>query len=206
MPEIRRLEPDELERALAFERNYVGTETTLDAFRDRYRDTPELFVGYFEDDELIGEASGRYRRDDDVVELTAIGTKNGREHEGIATGVLEAFEANAAAYADRVSVASADNVEGFYRACGYEPAEILLQVPEDTLPADYDERVPLAGERAPSDDWRFLYAAIDEYSETLRDDYADRVNAAEVNTIYQKPLDDVGDPVDAEGEQLDEAT
>jgi dihydroorotate dehydrogenase len=34
-------------------------------------------------------------------------------------------------FPNRVGLAAADNVEGFYRAYGYEPTKILLQDPED---------------------------------------------------------------------------
>lgn len=187
MEAIRTLEPDELEDALAFERNYVGTQTTIEAFRERYRAWPELFVAAFEDGELVGEASGRVQDDGGSVELTAIGTLNGREREGIASRVLERFEWNASAYADRVTVASADNVEGFYRANGYEPVEILLQVTESALPSDYADRVPLRNERSPSSDERFLYADFETYATAYRDELKTRVNAHEVNAIFEKP-------------------
>lgn len=188
MGTVRRVRPDELADALAFERSYVGTETTLDAYRARYESTPELFVVYVEDGALVGEASGEYPGPDGGVTLTAIGTKNGREHEGIASRVLDRFEAHAAAYADRVTVASADNVEGFYRACGYEPIKILVSVTDEDLPEDYRDRVDVLGERRETD-WLSLYVAFDEYNESVRDDVAARLNAAGVNTIYEKSLD-----------------
>lgn len=187
MPTIRVLRERELPAALAFERDFVGTETTLDAFRARFRETPSLFVGAFEGEELVGEASGRFEPTDEAVELTAIGTRNGREREGIASRVLTRFEANASAYADRVSVASATNVEGFYRANGYEPETILLHVDADALPPDYEDRIPLRGERTPAPGRRFLYVDVAEYSPEYRDDLAERVNADHANTIFEKP-------------------
>lgn len=188
MSTVRRIESDELSDALAFERSSIGTETTLEAFRGRYEKTPALFVGCFENGELIGEASGEWPGADGHVTLTAIGTMNGREHEGIATRVLERFEANASRYADRVTVASADNVEGFYRACGYEPSKILLHVREPDLPPDYRDRVRVIDERPRDDDWLSVYVGFDEYAETYRDEVADRLDAAGVNTIFEKRI------------------
>lgn len=186
---VRRIQPDEVPSALAFERSYVGTDTTLEAFQARYERTPELFIGYYEDGSLVGEASGEYPGPDGGVTMTAIGTKNGREHEGIASRVVETFEANASRYADRVTVASAVNVEGFYRACGYEPSKILLQVRERDLPSDYQDRVEVVDERPLDGDWRAVYAGFDRYSEALRDDVADQLHAEGVNTIYEKSLE-----------------
>jgi len=187
MATIRVLRERELPAALAFERDFVGTGTTLEAFRARFRETPSLFVGAFEDGHPVGEASGRHEPGDDVAELTAVGTRNGREREGIGSRVLGRFEANASAYAGRVTVASATNVEGFYRANGYEPEAILLGVDADDLPTDYEDRVPLRGERTPAPGRRFLYVEFAEYSPAYRDEVAERVHADHVNAIFEKP-------------------
>lgn len=136
MAEIRTARADELRELLAFERRYTERDATLEAFREAFEAWPELFIVCEDDGEIVGEASGRV--DGDEVVLLSIAVEPDYRGDGIGGKILQVFEERARGYAETVSVASADNVEGFYRAFGYEPAKILLQVDEADLP-DGDE-------------------------------------------------------------------
>lgn len=197
MPTTRTATAADLDAMRAFEREFVGHEVTAETFRRRFERFPELFVvceatddGLGSNGDLLGAASGYAdgpEVDDDTVVLAAIGVRNGHEGNGIGRELLATFEAGAREYGDVVSVAAADNVEGFYRACGYEPSLILVQVVEDELPTDYASRGDLVDERS-ADGTRFLYYGFDEYQPSLRVELQ-RGLGGTANTILRKQLD-----------------
>lgn len=181
----------DLDAMLAFEREFAGHDVARETFHTRFDRSPELFVVHETDGELVGAASGYAGGsavDDDVVVLAAIGVANGREGAGIGRALLAAFEAGARRYGDVVSVASAGNVEGFYRACGYEPAGILVQVPEGSLPSDYASHGDLLDERR-EDGTCFCHFGFEEYHPSLRIELQHCLNATEANTIFEKRLE-----------------
>ena len=190
MIEIRTARADELEELLAFERRYTKRDATLEAFREAFETLPELYVVCEHDGGIVGEASGRV--DGEKVVLLSIAVEPNYRGRGIGGEILQAFEDRAREYAETVSVASADNVEGFYRAFGYEPAKILLQVDED---ADYEDTeteyecgATVVGGRTDDSGTTYLYAEFDEYRPALRDALKERVGAFSANTIYEKSL------------------
>lgn len=200
MVTVRAAERDELDALLAFEREYVGTGATIDDYVGRHAAVPKTFLLAADHDagpdpagpadppwdrSVVGVASGA---PGDPVEVAGIGVRADRRREGIGRRLLAAFEDGAAAYGSTVSAAAADTVEGFYLSAGYTPAKVLLQVPEESLPTDYERRVPLLGERSPQPGRRFLYAGFDEYDPRVREGLRRAVNAAEANTIFEKQV------------------
>ncbi|MFC4408673.1 GNAT family N-acetyltransferase [Haloarchaeobius iranensis] len=187
----------DLDAMRAFERSFVGHEVGAETFRSWFSRFPELFVlceatddSHGSDGLLLGAASGYADRpavDDGTVVLAAIGVRNGYEGNGIGRELLAAFEAGAREYGDAVSVAAADDVEGFYRACGYEPARVLVQVPEADLPADYASHGDLRAERS-ADGTRFLYYGVDEYRPSVRVELQNGLGGT-ANTILREQLD-----------------
>lgn len=197
MGEIRTVREDELAAAWAFEVDYVGSDESFEAFRERYRECPELFLACFEDGELLGVASGRPTRPeetpgdpdaDERVSLTAIGTRNDREGEGIGTRLLRTFEERAGAYGDYVGMAAAGNVEGFYEQAGYEPTRVLLQANVADLPGGYADREDLVGERDVGDGVRFLYVDVEEYDDGTTERLREAFGAFHANALYEKEL------------------
>lgn len=200
MVAVRTAEPEELDGLLAFEREYVGTDATIDDYVGRYAAVPETFLVAIDPDaerdssgpsdppweqSVVGVASGA---PGDPVEVAGIAVRADRRGEGIGRRLLAAFEANAAAYGSAVSAAAASNVEGFYLSAGYTPEKVLLQVPEEALPPDYRRRVPLVSEQRPKPGVRFLYAELDEYDPRISEGLRRAVNAAEANVIFEKPV------------------
>jgi len=200
MVTVRAAERDELDDLLAFEREYVDTSATIDDYVGRYAAVPETFLVAEDpdagadpdgpadppwDSSVVGVASGA---PGDTVEVAGIGVRADRRGEGIGRRLLAAFEERAAAYGTVVSAAAADNVEGFYLSAGYTPETVLLRVPEESLPADYERRVPLVDERSPEPGRRFLYAGFDEYDSRVREGLRRAVNATDANTIFEKRL------------------
>lgn len=172
----------------AFDREYVGSDDSFAAFRDRWERLPETFVVYIEDGEIIADATGKMAPDGDSISIESIGVHPDRRGEGIGSEVLAFFEQQARQYSDTITVASADNVEGFYRAHGYEPEAILLQVATTDLPDGALDDDHITDHRRPDDDAIFLYAGFEEYTGELRDRLKAEFNAFEVNTILEKKI------------------
>jgi ribosomal protein S18 acetylase RimI-like enzyme len=196
MAETRGVREAEVRAAWAFEDEYVGSEESFVDFRERYREYPDLFVACVED-EILGVAPGRPTRPEEVpgeldadgrVSLTAIGTKNGREGEGIGTRLLRAFEERASAYGDCVGMAAAGNVEGFYEQAGYEPTRVLLQANAEDLPADYAEREAFVDERSVGDGVVFLYVDVEAYGEDTVEELREAFGAFHANALYGREL------------------
>ncbi len=186
MVETRTANSEELEKLLEFEKKYTERDDSLEEFREKYEKWPELFVVCRDSKELIGEASGTVR--DGEVILESIAVREDYRGEGFGKSILEFFEKQARNYSDRVSVATADNVEEFYRRCGYRPEKILLQVNRSDLPENYRKEERLVDERDIGSEIKFLYVEFDNYSAGTRNELKENFNAFEANTIYEKEL------------------
>jgi ribosomal protein S18 acetylase RimI-like enzyme len=197
MVEVRTVRDGEVRAAWEFEVEYVGSDEDFEAFRERYREYPDLFVAAVEDGELLGVASGRPTRleeaagdleADGQVTLTAIGTRNDREREGIGTRLLSAFEERASEYGEVVGMAAAGNVEEFYEQAGYDPTRVLLQANVEDLPADYRDYEALIDERDVDGDTRFLYVGFEKYGDDTAERLREAFGAYHANALYEKEL------------------
>lgn len=127
LPQVRRLHN-------RFTASDVSRET-VDAW---YDDAPTLFVGAYDDDELVGYCLG-YRRDDDTAELHGIGVKPAFRRQGIGSRLVEGFERNVAEMdVDQISVGSAGGyVDRFYAENGFSAESILVRLQPERVPDDY---------------------------------------------------------------------
>lgn len=198
MTTIRTAREEELPAIHAFDAEYVGGDRSLDDLQAMFATHPNLFVVAHDGEQLVAIAYGRETSPEESpagtgedvgeVSLLSIGVRQEARGEGHGRAVLDHFEGQAAEHWDSVGAAAANNVEWFYRECGYEPVLLLVQVAESDLPADYADADRLVGERVPEPGTRFLYAAFESYSADRRDQVAERFNAFEVNTIFRKHL------------------
>lgn len=186
MAVIRTARADELDALLSFGRRYAELDASASAFRDAFEAWPELFVVGEAAGELVGGASGRV--DGDRAILASVAVREEHRGDGVGRELVSTFEAGAGEYAERVSVASADNVEGFYRALGYEPVQVMLEVPGDERPEDRAPEDVTIADRRDEPDATVLYVDCDEYSPRLRDELGERFGARSVNAIYEKAL------------------
>ena len=186
MAELRKVRKEELEEMHQFEKEFAGNKESFEEFEGRFRKYPDLFVVHMENGKMVGEASA-YEEDGKVI-LKSIAVRGDRWGEGIGSKVLKFLEENASKYSNIVSVASAKNVEGFYRKMGYKPDKILVQAKKSELPEDYYERSDLVDERDINSDTKFLYFSFDEYTPELRNQLEEEMNAFESNTVLEKDI------------------
>lgn len=185
--EIRTAKKKELQELAEFDRNYAGSHATIDELKERFDKWPETFIIATEDGEIIGDATGKMESEN-FMGLQSIAVKEGHKGQGIGTRILRFFEEKAKKYADKVTIASADNVEKFYQKNGYKPVQIMLQVNKEELPENYQKEEEIVDEKDIDQDTKFLYTEVDKYSPEMRDSLKDKFNAFEVNTIYEKEL------------------
>jgi N-acetylglutamate synthase-like GNAT family acetyltransferase len=185
--ELRTAKKQELEELVEFDRNYAGSRAIIDEFMERFETWPETFIIAVEDGEIIGDATGKMESEN-CMGLQSIAVKEGYKGKGIGTKILRFFEDKASKYADKVTIASADNVEEFYQKNGYESVQIMLQVNKDELPENYQQEEEIVDEKDVGQDTKFLYADFDQCSKELRKRLKDKFNAFEVNMIYEKGI------------------
>lgn len=187
--EIRKVRKEELEKIHQLEKEWVGHDQGFDDFRKRYRKWPETFIVSTEENEIIGIATGRM--EGEKMGLESIGVREDCQKQGIGSKLLKEFERKSKKYAEKVTAASADNIEDFYTSNGYKPVQIMLQIKKKNLPDNYSNEDEITEEKDIDEETKFLYADFDRYSENLRDNLKEKFNAFEVNTIYEKKVKDI---------------
>ena len=182
--EIRRAEPNELEPLHELEVDYCESGESAEKLRVRYASYPDLFIVAVLDGEVIGEVSG-FPREGEVT-LKAISVLHRHQRHGIGRRLLAAFEESAASYAATVNVASGDEAEPFYLACGYRPQSLLVGVLTDQLQSDYREtEYTIRGERV-RDGWTLFYVDAPTYDPAHKEAVRARFGAAGMNYIFVK--------------------
>ena len=184
MVEIRQPAPHELDALHELEVDYCESGESAERIRERYARYPDLFVVAVLDSEVVGEVSG-FPRDGEVT-LKAMSVLHRHQRRGIGRQLITAFEQSAARYADTVNLASGEEAEPFYLACGYRPQSLMVGMHTADLPADYrDTEYPITGERV-RDGRTFVYLAAPTYDPALKQAVRARFQAAGINYIFVK--------------------
>jgi GNAT superfamily N-acetyltransferase len=181
---IRQAESHELEQLHELEVDYCESGESHERLNARYASYPSLFVVAVLDGEVVGEVSGFPRREE--VNLKAISVLHRHQRRGIGRRLLAVFEEGAAGYADTVNLASGEEAEQFYLACGYRPRSLLVGAVTAHLPADYRAtEFPITGERVEGERTRF-YVDAPTYDPRHKEAVRARFAAAGVNYIFVK--------------------
>ena len=185
--EIRLIEKDELPKILKFEKEYTKNDESLKEISNRFTKYPNLFIGCYENNELIGEVSGFVRGN--IVILKSIAVKDERQKQGIGSKLIKFFERQAKKYCNIVSVASAEGyVESFYRKNGYKPRLIMIQIEKDDLPMDYKKRNYRFIDERDEGNTKFLYIKYEKHGPKFKEKLKKEFNAFEVNLIFEKKV------------------
>lgn len=141
MVSVESIERSEIEEVRRLHNQFTGQAVSVETMRSWFEDAPELFVGAYDDGEIVGVCVGR-RHDADHAELAGLGVVPSFRREGVGTRLVAAFEAAAVAVGiDSVSVGSAGGyVDEFYTENGYEPESVLVRSAPGDLPDDYRDQ------------------------------------------------------------------
>lgn len=158
MVDIRRVPASDFDTVLQKHHNRID-DRDRDAVESWYRAHPELFLGAYDGDEMVGFALGR-NREGTSVELVGIAVDDSHTRQGVGSRLLDAFEAAAADLGyDRVSLGSAGGyVDEFYVSNGYQPESILVRTSRSDLPENHRERFDVLRERDDDGTWKVYLA------------------------------------------------
>lgn len=182
------LQKKDIAEVLKFEMEYTDSKENIEQITERFNKFPKLFAVCYENDGIVGEASG-YVKLDKII-LHSISVKDGYRNKGIGKKVLKFFEKNAKEYGDIISVTSEESVaiEDFYKTNYYTPKSILIQIKLKNVPEDYKEKsYSLINEREEGDT-KFLYIKSDEYHPEIKKELKEEYNAFSVNIVFEKEI------------------
>ncbi len=183
---IKMIPKSDLKKAFLLRKNYVGN-ISFSLIKKRYEKYPELFVGCYKENELIGIVFGYLKRKEVVLDAIAVKEKYWRK--GIGSKMLKLFEKQVKKIEmNRISVGVADNVVRFYIKNGFKPKAILLKVRKDQLPKDYKKFGFEIIEERNYKNIKKIYLKIKKFDQTMKNKIQKRFNANEAIWIFEKEI------------------
>jgi GNAT superfamily N-acetyltransferase len=127
--EVRKADEDELKEFYEMQQTYLDIESSAIFFKN-FRAFPDLYLGAFEGQKLVGIAYAGLRNGGIYLRGICVDLGGGYQRLGIGSLLLKAFEKAVACRGQKkLSVGSAPdpNVEKFYMKNGYAPIEIVVK-------------------------------------------------------------------------------
>lgn len=190
MVDIRSVHKSDLDDFLDLHNTYVNRDESIEALRDRYQKHPDLFLGAYDNGELVGHCLGR-PRSDRAVELEGIAVERSFQQRGIGTELLARFEDRVADLGfQRISLGSAGGyVDKFYIERGYSPVSVLVRYEDSAVSERYRDRGYEIREERMVEGTRKLYIEADEFDPghlgAVREEFDDQ----EAIYIMEKEID-----------------
>ena len=186
----RHLLPADLETAFAINEEYLSA--SRDAFFQWYAENPDLFVGIFDGEDLIGICYGmNWRRQLEYVVLEGIATLVSYWRSGAGSQLIQFFEEQVRRRGQRgitVGVAADLKTENFYLKNGYQPTRLCAKVPRQALPPIYTELGYEFCEVREEGDDVILYIATTMHDKHLQAKLKADLGAHEVIFIMEKAV------------------
>jgi len=179
------------EEAFLINKEYLSA--SKEAFRKWYTEYPNLFVGAFDDEKLIGICYGFDSKDKDYVLLEGIATIFDYWRKGIGSDLLKKFEQQVKKREKKfitLGCASDEKTEKFYLKNDYKPTMYLARIKKKDLPASYESLTKGYDfiEKKDEDDSVKLYFKAEQYDIAKRIKLQKQLNAYEVIYIMEKAL------------------
>lgn len=186
--EIKKLPEKDLDEAYALDKKYVHEDSTLDEFKKFYQENPKLYVGCYEEGELIGLVYGSTK--EDFVILNSIAVRGDYWRKGIGSKLLKKFEEQVKKLnATKISVVAAEGwVENFYLKNGFELVAFFVQIKKNKLPKDYKKFGYKIVKEKEDMDKKILFIETKELSTKDRETIRKKFNAEQVNYLFEKKL------------------
>lgn len=184
--EIKEIPEEDLEKAAELHNTYIE-ENPLEYYKKYYKEHPSLFVGCYEDEELISFAWAKY--EDEKLILGGICVKGDYWGQGIGSKTLSFLEEQIKEYnGDSLSLGAGGDTEKFYLKNGYKPVSILVRVKPEKLPSDYEELGYRIDNVEKESEEVKIYITVKKVEEGLKKEIKDAFNASEVIYILKKNL------------------
>lgn len=190
MVDIRTVDESDLADFRRLHNTYVGRNESLETVRHWYREHPELLVGAYDDDQLVGHCLGIPRSEGEV-ELNGIAVDQPYQRRGMGTKLLSAFEDRVSSRGfQRVSLGSAGGyVDEFYIENGYSPDSVLVRLDPDVDSQDYTEMGYEIGDERMDDGLKNLYVEAEEFDPGFLEEIRQVFEDPEALYIMSKELD-----------------
>lgn len=186
----RHLRLADLETAFAINEEYLSA--SRDEFFPWYAENPDLFVGIFDDNALIGICYGmNWRRQPGYVVLEGIATRVPYWRSGAGSQLIQFFEEQVRRRGQQgvtVGVAADLKTENFYLKNGYQPTRLCAKVSRQALPPTYTELGYDFCERREEGEDVVLYVATTVHNKQLQASLKADLGAHEVIFIMEKAV------------------
>lgn len=166
---------------------YTNNHQTWREYLAKYKKFPDLFLGAWEGDKLIGEIFG-FKFVEGVITLHSIAVFGTEWKKGIGTDLIRAFEKVASKYSPKVNVTSGREVEDFYQRVGWKPRGLLAVYEEGKRPPTNLSLVPLETHFRRRDKTTFPFFDISNMTSKERQNFERELKADEVNLVLEKRL------------------
>ncbi len=157
---------------------------TFNYIKKHYALHPDLFVGCYDKDKLIGIAFGYLKKN--VVLLGEMAVSKAYAGKGIGKKLLSVFEKRAKIFAKKIILGSRSEAEKFYLKCGYKPL-LFLQIKKDLCPHNYKKLGYIIIKETNYKDAKRLYLNI-KYDQKLKNKAHKEFNAYDSLYIFEKEL------------------
>lgn len=178
---------EELKEVYEMSKDYTNNHQTFREYLTKYKKYPDLFLGAWEGDKLIGEAFG-YVRNDGFCELHSIAVFGLMWKKGIGKKLIRTFEKACSKYSSRIDVSTRGKPEGFYLKVGYKPRGLLAVYENGKhLPLGLDVQ-PLDTSVRRRDNTRFAFFLTPNIKADERKKLERKLKADEVCLVLEKRL------------------
>jgi GNAT superfamily N-acetyltransferase len=188
--ETRGLIADDLEAAFQMNEEYLGASRA--DFFEWYALYPDLFVGIFDRNALLGICYGMdWDREPGYVILQGIATRYSHWRSGAGSQLIRYFHEKVRNRGkQRVTVGVAEDIktENFYLKNGYLPVQLCAKVPSDDLPVDFQALGYDFAEVRDEGGYTILYATTDGPNKSLQQKLKTDLRAEEVIFIMEIAL------------------
>jgi len=186
--EIRKLRTKkEVKEVYLMSKDYTNNHQTWREYLAKHKKYPDLFLGVYEGDKLIGEVFG-YVKDDGACELHSIAVHGLKWKRGIGRKLIRTFEKACKKYSSRLDVSTRGKPEGFYLKVGYKIRGLLAVYESGKhLPSGLDLK-PLDTSVRRRDNTRFAFFLTPNIKAEERKRLERKLKADEVCLVLEKRL------------------
>ncbi len=184
MDNVRKITGAELPALLDMEKEHTKNTESLEDITKRFNENPDLFIGCFKEDTLIGEITGFVK--DKKVMIKSISVDIKYRGQGIGQRILSFFESRVRKQGKKISVTCKNGYsQHFYMKHGFTPKILLLKIKKSNLPKNYKEQHTIKKEEQDKDTV-LIYIKINALDDELMNMLKQKFNAHEAKFILEK--------------------